>query len=190
MSKTSSTRRGDTTTQAQERLDYTVSSDGQWEFSKRWGIPVRKDEGFTQVYNFLLHHYHRIGVKPVEFIVILHLASYKYESAGSECRPDTIAEQMGFTRRYVRKIIADLEGRGLLQRQLRPPRTTKYDVSGFGRAVLEALKQEEEQRVDESTNTSEPEFHLLGTRVPPTRNPSSAEEEDIKNSKNNDIKLT
>jgi len=107
-------------------------------FSFRWGIPLL-DGGHTDIPNFMLDNYAQAGVSRSEFLTIVHLARYQYESQGSECRPSvaTVAEQMGYSTRGLQKVLAGLEARGLLARRLRPGRTTLYDFSGFSRAVLE-----------------------------------------------------
>jgi hypothetical protein len=108
-------------------------------FSFRWGIPL-PDGGYTSVPNFFFDHYAEAGVTRTEFLAILHLARYQYETPGSECRPSvkTVARQMGYTVRALQKILAKLEARGLLQRHYRPGYTTIYDFSGFSKAVLAA----------------------------------------------------
>ena len=144
-------------------------------FSFRWGIDIL-DGGFTDIPNFLLDHYASVGVKPREFMVIIHLARYQYERPDSESRPSlqTVARQMGYTVRNLRKILARLEERGLLARQYRPGKTTIYDFSGFSRRVLDAARQGETELQD----TPEPQFR-------PPRNWGSAEQQQGKQNPNN-----
>ena len=133
-------------------------------FSFRWGIPVL-DEGYTAIPNVILDHYAAAGISRSEFLVILHLARYQYESDASECRPGvaTVARQMGYSDRGLQKILAGLETRGLLTRSFREGKTTLYDFSGFSRTVL---------ILSQGVNPSSP----VGV------NPSSPEEEKIKSS--------
>jgi hypothetical protein len=144
-------------------------------FSFRWGIPV-VDGGYTTIPNFFLDHYAEVGVTPVEFATIIHLARYQYEYADSECRPSlaTVARQMGYSDRNLRKILAGLEERGYLVRHFRPGKTTIYDFSGFSRAVLEAAGRQGAELED----SPEPQFR-------PPRNPSSAEQQQEKEQTNN-----
>jgi len=150
-------------------------------FSFRWGIPLL-DGGFTNVPNFFFDHYTEAGVSRMEFLTILHLARYRFERPDSECRPSipTVARQMGYSVRGLRKVLAGLEERALLARHHRPGKATIYDFSGFSRAVLATA-----QAVDHSNGeTPEPQFtpesQFRGTselQFRPPRNPSSHEEE-------------
>lgn len=106
-------------------------------FSFRWGI-LLLDGGYTDVPNFMLDNYAQAGVSRPEFLTIVHLARYQFESRASECRPSvaTVAQQMGYSARGLQKILAGLVERGLLARRPRRGKTTVYDFSGFSRAVL------------------------------------------------------
>jgi DNA-binding MarR family transcriptional regulator len=108
-------------------------------FSFRWGIPIL-DKGHTDIPNFILDHYAQAGVSRSEFLVIVHLARYQFESPNSECRPSvvTVADQMGYSVRGLQKVLAGLEERGLLVRRYRPGDTTVYDFTDFSQAMLEA----------------------------------------------------
>ena len=147
-------------------------------FSFRWGIPIL-DSGYTTIPNFIIDNYAAAGVSRVEFLTIVHLARYQFESASAECRPSvaTVARAMGYSRRGLRKILAGLEERALLTRQYRPGYTTLYDFSGFSRAVLELSTGPEPQFLPNELREErqplpggEPQFRGDG-------NPSSAEEE-------------
>ena len=107
-------------------------------FSFRWGIPLL-DHGDTRIPNFILDNYTRAGVSRVEFLTIVHLARFQFESADACCKPSVgrVARAMGYSSRSVQRILADLEKRGLLVRHYRAGETTIYDFSGFNRAVLE-----------------------------------------------------
>lgn len=106
-------------------------------FSFRWGIPLL-DKGHTDIPNFILDHYAEAGVSRVEFVAIIHLARYQFESPESECRPSvtTVAKQMGITVRRLQQIFASLEKRDLLARHYRLGQTTVYDFGSFSRAML------------------------------------------------------
>lgn len=118
-------------------------------FSFRWGIPIL-DDGSTHIPNFILDNYTAAGVTRSEFLAIVHLARYQYESADGECRPSvgTVARQMGYTRRAMRKILAGLEERGLLERHYRTGDTTVYDFTGFSRAVMAVWLSTGEEQAD------------------------------------------
>jgi hypothetical protein len=144
-------------------------------FSYRWGIDIL-DRGFTAIPNLFLDHYAEAGVKRAEFLTIVHLARYQYERPDSECRPsvETVARQMGYTVRGLRKILARLEERGLLVRRYRPGKTTIYDFSGLSQALLGVADRKGEGPGDT------PERRFRGTpehQFRPPRNASSAEQQ-------------
>jgi len=150
-------------------------------FSFRWGIHLL-DGGYTDIPNFFFDHYAKTGVSRMEFLTILHLARYRFERPDSECRPSipTVAQQMSYSVRGLRKVLAGLEERTLLVRHYRPGKATIYDFSGFSQAVLATA-----QAVDNSNGeTPEPQFtpesQFRGTselQFRPPRNPSSHEQE-------------
>ena len=106
-------------------------------FSFRWGIHLL-DQGDTRVPNFFFDRYHEAGVSRTQFLTILHLSRYQYETQGSECRPSvkTVARQMGYTTRGLQKVLATMEKAGLLTRHYRTGQTTIYDFTGFSQAIL------------------------------------------------------
>ena len=106
-------------------------------FSFRWGIPLL-DEGHTSIPNFFFDAYMQTGVTRIEFLLILHLARYQYETPGSECRPSvpTVAKQMGYSKRTIQRLLGSLEEKGMLVRYPRTGDCNIYDFSGFSRAVL------------------------------------------------------
>lgn len=142
---------------------------GDQSFSFRWGIPLL-DKGDTRIPNFFFDHYTAAGISRTEFLTVLHLARYQFESAGSECRPSvrTVAQQMGYTRRGLQNILARLEKRGLLKRYYRNGLTTIYDFSGLSKAIL--LLNLRQRGEPQFIGGGEPQF-MGGV------NPSSPEEE-------------
>lgn len=109
-------------------------------FSFRWGIPWL-DGGYTTIPNFMIRRYAEVGVNRSEFLVIIHLAAYRYESANGQASPslETVARQMGYKdSETVRHHIRSLEAKGMLTRHLRAGDTSVYDLAGFSRKVLAA----------------------------------------------------
>jgi hypothetical protein len=156
-------------------------------FSFRWGIPIL-DGGFTDVPNLFFDNYTRAGVKREEFLVILHLARYQYEMPDSESRPSvkTVAHQLGYSVRNVRKIFEKLEQRGFLKRHYRPGQTTVYDFRGFCRKVLDVGQGEEPQDTPEPEDS--PELQDRGTPEPqdlPPRNWGTPEQQIQKQEREN-----
>lgn len=90
--------------------------------------------------NFFFDRYSEAGISRTQFLVILHLARYQYESANSQCRPSvpTIAKQMGYTVRSLQKVLSTMQASGILKRHYRSGLPTIYDFTGFSYAVLRA----------------------------------------------------
>lgn len=108
------------------------------DFSFRWGIP-ELDAGYTPVYNFMLHHYAEAGITRDEFLCILHLASYHYESAEGKSKPsqDRIAKEMGYKHRNsIMRLIQSLENKGMLNVKDNPGYTSEYNFAPFSRRCL------------------------------------------------------
>jgi len=108
-------------------------------FSFRWGIPLL-DEGYTTIPNFMFRHYAEAGVTRAEFLVILHLASYHYESANGQASPSlrAVAKEMGYSSRHgLQKQLRSLEEKEMLARHYRSGDTSVYDFGGFSHKVLQ-----------------------------------------------------
>jgi hypothetical protein len=150
-------------------------------FSFRWGVPVLQDR-FMCIPNFFFDCYAEAGVTGTEFLLILHLARYRFEKRGSQSRPSlsTVARQMGCTQRALQKTLAGLEERGLIRRCYRPGYTTVYEFSDFSRAV-QAVK------LSTGANPSSPPEHLGGEpQFGGGANPGSPEEERMKRTNKHD----
>jgi DNA-binding MarR family transcriptional regulator len=145
------------------------------------------DSGFTDVPNIFFDHYHELGIKPQEFMLILHLARYQWERPDSRCYPSlaTVAKQMGWTPRYVRRLLAGLEERGLLKRELRPGKTSLYDFSAASRAILEIAKQRGEEPEDLPSADDDPDPQNGSSDQPGTRDPGTPELEVRRTTKEN-----
>ena len=114
-----------------------VSETTEERFSFRWGISLL-DEGMTVVPNFFFDTWARVGVTQSEFLFILHLARYHYESELGEARPglETVARQMGRSVRTVQRLRLSLEGKGLLRVTPRMGTSSVYDLAAFSEACL------------------------------------------------------
>ena len=139
-------------------------------YSFRWGVHIL-DAGHTSIPNVILQNYVAAGVKRHEFLLILHLASYHYESERGESSPSlsTIAKQTGWTVSRICQILTDLEDRKLLIRRRRPGTTTVYDFTGFSKAVLEVA-------ATQAHLSSTTQAHL-STPLKPTSHEEETEEE-------------
>jgi DNA-binding HxlR family transcriptional regulator len=109
---------------------------------KKYGKPVM-DYGFCIVPSLLMQAQARLGVNPVQFNVIMHLADIWWE-AGQRPWPTKklLADRMGMSERQVQRQIAELEQAGLITRvgRTRPGRgktSNEYDLSGLVKKMQE-----------------------------------------------------
>lgn len=108
-------------------------------FDFRWGLPELDDEGYVHVYGFMLRNYAHAGVTRDEFLCIVHLAAYHYNSIKGQSRPSlaTIAAQMGYGHENsVRRLVQSLERKGMLAVTRRDGKPSVYDASGFAKKML------------------------------------------------------
>lgn len=107
-------------------------------FSFRWGIP--KEYDFTNIPNFILFNYPDLGITTSQMMLIIHLASFRYESEKTQgARPSiqTIAERMDLTYSHTHEIIKTLEGNGWLIITPIPGKPSIYDFAPLTQACLE-----------------------------------------------------
>jgi hypothetical protein len=160
------------------------------DFSFRWGIPML-DSGYTTVPNIFFDYYGQAGLSRQEFLLILHLSRYRYEREGSECRPSlgTVAAQMGYSgKRQVRKMLADLEKRGLLERHYRVGQPSILDFTNAAKAILKAAGQKGEELEDLPSLGDDPAPRNLssgegGTGVPAGAEPQGRQTTEVKREK-------
>ena len=106
--------------------------------SFRWGVPIL-DDRYVPVYTWMLHNYARAGVTREEFLLIIHLAEFHYETPNGESRPglETIREYMGYAHvNSVYRLRDQLVEKGLLRVTKRHGRTDVYDVKPFSERLL------------------------------------------------------
>lgn len=124
---------------------------------KKYGKPVM-DLGFCIVPSLLMQAQARLGINPVQFNIIMHLADIWWDVAQRPWpKKQLLAERMGMSERQVQRQIAELESAGLVQRieRTRPGRgktSNEYDLSGLVKRLKELepefteMKQENQKR--------------------------------------------
>lgn len=148
-------------------------------FSFRWGIPWL-DAGFVQVPDFFFDVYVDLGVTRPEFLFILHLARYRYESVRGQARPGigTVARQMGLSARRVQQLRASLEKKGLLIVEPRTGRPSVYSFENFARACLKRARLAEENFTPEAHFTPGGETHFTPPMKPTSPKEQKEEQEE------------
>jgi len=156
-------------------------------FSFTWGASL-EGLGYVQVFNFMLHHYTELGVTRAEMLLIIHLASYKFNTEAGESRPSlaTIQEQMGYSRRAtMTDLVNSLEEKGLLKvdRHEGPdgkpsgyPST--YDAEPFAQACLARWRETLTPERNSDTLTVQRKGTVTVQRNPPLRCTVTEEDEE------------
>ena len=98
----------------------------------RWGgEDVVFTDGFLAVPLILLKNLQTVGeygLSPTEFVFLLQLMTFKWDTNAPYPSYKKIAEQMGVSEVYVRKIARSLEEKKFLNRQQREGTTNEYDL--------------------------------------------------------------
>lgn len=112
-------------------------------FVSRWGDDELdgKDKRWVWIPGFILQNYHHftvngeaVGLTSLEFQVMCHIMSFKYDSATGEARPSlsTVAEEIGVTLRTVRRAVSSMRAKGAVAVTETPGKPSDYN---FGELV-------------------------------------------------------
>jgi AraC-like DNA-binding protein len=104
-----------------------------------WGLSELDDIGYVQVFNFMLRSYAALGVSRAEMLLIIHLASYKYNTENGKSCPsmNTIAAEMGYEdRATVLRLVKSLEEKKMLWITRTPGFPHEYNAKPFASKTL------------------------------------------------------
>lgn len=103
-------------------------------FNFRWGLPELDNKDGTTIPGFILRGYAQLGVTRDEFLCIVHLSAYHYNSPKGRSNPSlsTIAKQMGYAHKNsVWRLVQSLSEKGMLKIERRHGATSTYNVRAF-----------------------------------------------------------
>lgn len=158
-------------------------------FSFRWGIPWL-DRGYMIVPNFFFRHYVEVGVTRPEFLFVLHLAAYRFESERGVARPSLrkVAEEMGYKKRQVQRIVKTLKDKKWLVVTERPGKASEYNFEALARALLRASERDNGNDGGVTHDTGRGVTHDMGRGVThDTRRRRREEEETVEKRRPSDI---
>lgn len=142
-----------------------AEDDPEGAYSFRWGIPLL-DGDSTVLPNFMLQMYTQIewtdkdgnqgqGISNTEMMLIIHLASFRYECANGKAAPSltvTLRERMGYaTNQGIINVVESLEFKNLLDVHRERGKRSTYDFTGFSKACMRLLHEKSSTKLDEST---------------------------------------
>jgi predicted transcriptional regulator len=116
---------------------------------QKW-TPALWDAGWTALPNVIIEHQRALGLKPVDLNILLHLCRYWWTSDNlPHPSKRTIAECMNVDISTIRRRIAGMERRGLIQRvsrfdKARGQKSNFYDFSGLIQAAQPLAKEAQE----------------------------------------------
>ena len=129
----------------------------RYKISHTWGITLLRDLGHVQIYEFMLRTWAKLGLTRNEFLLLVHLASYRYNSPNGRSFPsiDTLREHLGYSRRgSIKKLLSSLEEKKMLTVQRRAGHTSEYSFRPF---ALAAMKQHLADVLAKQAKTTEPD---------------------------------
>lgn len=104
--------------------------------AKKWGKGVM-DLGFSVFPSLIFRAQARLGLSPVQLMLLLHLADYWWDKERLPCPSKaTLAERMNLSPRQVQRYLTELEKAGFIKRVERfashnGQQSNQYDLSGL-----------------------------------------------------------
>lgn len=122
---------------------------------KRWGGDKSVfAEGFLAVPTTLLKNLRTIGeygLTPAELVFVLEVMSFKWGTEDPFPSYKRIADNMGVSEGYARKIARGLEEKGFLRRKKRDGMTNKFDLAPLFEEIADLGEEAEGQVFDDES---------------------------------------
>ena len=116
-------------------MDKTVET-AKHSVVERWGgYEAILAEGFVPVPHVFLRFAEKL-LTPAETLFVIQLMSWKWDASAPFPGYGAIAERMGLSVAYTRKIARSLEGKNLLRRQVRRGQTNLFDLTPLFRRLV------------------------------------------------------
>lgn len=109
----------------------STAEDSQWAVIERWGgDPAMLEKGFLPVPTLFMRYHAtmRPRLKPAEAMFVLQLMTFKWDKRAPHPGYKTLAQRMGVSEAYVRKIARALEEKKYLRRRPRVSQTNRFDL--------------------------------------------------------------
>lgn len=105
-----------------------ITADKTYIFANKWSYQLQTD-GFTPIPNTLIKNQAKLKITDAELVVIVSLASFKWDRQMPYPSVATLCSFTGKTSGAVRNNLRNLEKKGFIKRVYRENQTNKYDLS-------------------------------------------------------------
>lgn len=93
---------------------------------------------------------------PAEALFVIQLMAFKWDKSAPYPSYSTLADRMGVTKGYARKIARRLERKGFLERVSRKGRTNAFDLTGLFEELANHIREQREAEENEKPSAEGP----------------------------------
>lgn len=111
-----------------------MTTDKNYSFSAKWSPRLAAD-GFTTIPNALIRNQAKLGINSSELVVILCLASHKWDHQMPFPAVSSLCRYTGKSDGAIRGILRTLDSKGFIRRIYRDNQTSKYDLKPLVRIL-------------------------------------------------------
>lgn len=121
-------------------------------FGERWS-PALNRFGHTQVSNFFLRYYHKLGLTHGEAMFVVHLMQHKWDRQAPYPSYKTISDRMGISVKSGRRFAASLQHKKLLWREYSIGQSNRFHLDKLMQALVKLIPQVEDPSVRRKART-------------------------------------
>lgn len=136
--------------------------DDTYTFSNKWSYRLQSD-GYTPIPNTLIKNQAKLGITDAEMVVIISLASFKWDRQMPYPSVATLCSFTGKTSGAVRNNLRNLERKGFIKRVYRENQTNKYDLSPLIQ-ILNSYAQPIKKSIRRSDKFDTPPYQKIDTK--------------------------
>ncbi len=139
-----------------------MTTKNTYAFSDKWSSRLETG-GFTNIPNVLIKNQSKLGITDPEMVVIVSLASYKWDQRLPYPSIPTLSKHIGKTPGAIRNNIRTLEKKGYIKRVYRDNQSNQYDLRPLIK-VLESYTQPIKKIVSTRHKSSTPPYQDINTK--------------------------
>lgn len=139
-----------------------MTANNTYTFSNKWSYQLQSD-GYTPIPNTLIKNQAKLGITDAEMVVIMSLASFKWDRQMPYPSVATLCSFTGKTSGAIRNILRNLDRKGLVKRVYRENQTNKYDLSPLIK-LLNSYAQPIKKSIHRSDKSDIPPYQQIDTK--------------------------